>query len=41
MNTHWLSQFLFLRLVDLVLVILFLLALAFQTYKKLAVHFRK
>ena len=41
MNTHWLSQFFFLRLVDLVLVILFLVALLFQTFKKLVVHFRK
>jgi len=41
MNTHWLSQFLFLRLVDLALIILFLLALVFQTFKKLVVHFRK
>ncbi len=41
MNTHWLSQFLFLRLVDLALVVLFLLALIFQTFKKLVVYFRK
>jgi hypothetical protein len=41
MNTHWFSQFLIIRVVDLVLLVLFLLAFILQTIRKLSVYLRK
>jgi len=41
MNTRWLSQFLFIRLADLMLFLFFIFVVILQPVRKLIQHFRK